>query len=142
MRHRFTWVAMAYAAILAVMLSMCACMGCATPDHFEASSIRYSPAVKAIHSDESTWRHYSSYKDDCCEICGRTRNLIRKMEWAHEKPQTDYPALKNDPDNGHTLCRTCHSFAHYNNFSVYWVEDMDALVEFMKTHQRKYKKYD
>lgn len=108
-------IVLGYIILALVLLGICASSGCATP----------------------AWKHYSSYRGDVCEICGKG-----PTQWAHEYPQCDYKELINDPDNGHTLCRKCHVFFHYQNTSRYWNDDMDRIIEMMKASKRTYRKYE
>lgn len=127
MKHGLKWIAVAYAILVAVLLTMCACMGCATVNRQTGTQ------APAVHGDPSTWRPYQEYRADACELCGG-----HDVNWAHELPQNDYPVLKNDPDNGHTLCHTCHWFFHYQNPGLYWCDDMDNVIDMMIKAKRKY----
>lgn len=78
---------------------------------------------------------YEKYRGTACEICERTAQI----EWAHELPRSLYKDRINDPSNGHTLCRDCHMFFHYQNTSKYWCADMDKIIELMIKSRRNMK---
>jgi len=107
-RHQIM-LGFAYAALACLLIAMCACMGCSTSKPLALSG-------------------YAQYRGTSCELCERTTEI----QWAHELPQSLFKAFINDPDNGHTLCRDCHVFFHFQKTGVYWSDDMDRIVELMK----------
>ena len=48
-----------------------------------------------------------------CAFCGSTE----KLEAHHIRKKSLFPELKNDIDNGITLCHKCHVIAHAANYS-------------------------
>lgn len=66
-------------------------------------------AIKKRNSyDYRQWRKTVIDRDKTCKICGSNRRL----EAHHIKPFSMYPELRYDPDNGITLCCSCHRKLH------------------------------
>jgi len=53
-------------------------------------------------------------RDKRCLLCGSTQ----KLQAHHIKPVRSHPELQDDPDNGATLCATCHK-ATYRREHLY-----------------------
>lgn len=80
------------------------------------------------------YRSFKRFRSDHCEWCG-TKNPFRLLQWCHEKPQALYPELKNDPDNGVTLCRRCHLCLNHGHNTKLWNKDLKMIV---KTYGEKW----
>jgi 5-methylcytosine-specific restriction endonuclease McrA len=77
------------------------------------------------------WRTAVFQRDDyTCQAC---LERGRKLNAHHIVPYSTDPSLVLDPDNGITLCRTCHTAYH----AAYAIKDVnrETLREFMNHGQ-------
>lgn len=82
---------------------------------------------------------WQQWRGSRCEWCGTAGRPGNPITWHHVRPQAMFPAERNNPTNGLTLCLRCQFvLGHYNDTENKYNPNIIELVRHYNWHTAAY----